>query len=215
MDPDGRVRVVDTLGLTLPPGVSALQLLSSPVNGNASDLALDPATSERLSHDASYGAGLCKLDSCVARSNADTHGPDALRSEGKALILASIHSTFPKPVKSETLWVSCSDFSTAHRIRALCLRDPVTLPSQMEYMDADSYSIVDRSGRALCLAIRAVGIGTRLRQVGRWWLYRIEPDLSMLCWNDIFLRHPLPAPLLFNRCGMPSSGSSLNQAASA
>jgi D-lactate dehydrogenase (quinone) len=196
VDGDGRVRVVDTLGLALPPGLpSVVKLLSDPAGA---PIALDPAAGERKSHDTAYAARLCSLDGSVARCNADTHGPDAVRSEGKVLVLASIHSTFPKPLRSDTLWVSCDDFETAHRIRARCLRDPAALPSQLEYLDAGSYAVIDRSGRALCLAIRAVGIGERLRQMwdvklwfeARTGLYRLVDWL--LHWANPVLPAALP-----------------------
>jgi D-lactate dehydrogenase len=83
VDADGKVRVVDSLGLALPPGTSsALQLLSRKDTESVS-LALDPATVGRKSHDAEYASQLCVLDDHVARYNADTHGPEAVRSEGK------------------------------------------------------------------------------------------------------------------------------------
>lgn len=198
---DGRVRVSDTLGLSLSPSwPTALELLSAPPEA-VPPLSLDPAADGRAAHDETYARRLCTLDSSVARCNADTRGPAALRSEGKVLVLASIHSTFPRPTHSETLWVSCGDFETAHAIRARCLRDPASLPSQLEYMDADSVDVVDRSGRALCLAIRAVGIGPRLRQLwdAKLWI-EARPgcahvvDWLLHCVNAI-LPSALPPPV--------------------
>ena len=82
VDADGKVRVVDSLGLALPPGTpSALQLLSRK-DTEATTLTLDPATAGRKSHDTEYAANLCVLDDQVARYNADTQGPEAVRSEG-------------------------------------------------------------------------------------------------------------------------------------
>lgn len=199
VDADGHVCVTDTLGLRLPAGVpDALRLLSLP---HAPAFELDPATAGRASHDVAYAERLCVLDGSVARCNADTRGPLPLRSEGKVFVLASIHSTFPRPVRSETLWVSCADFDTAHRVRAACLRNPVALPSQLEYLDSDSVNVIDHSGRALCLAIRAVGLGKRLRQLwdAKLWI-EARPGCSrvvdlLLHWVNPLLPRALPRPV--------------------
>ena len=58
----------------------------------------------------------------VARWNADVRGPEPVRSEGKVLVLASVHDTFPKPVATKTLWVSVDSLATAAALkRAVCL----------------------------------------------------------------------------------------------
>lgn len=206
VDANNRVRVVDTLGLALPPGVaSSSQLLSLPPSVKA-PIVLDAAAADRPSHDATYAARVCNLDGTVARFNADTHGPLAVRSEGKALVLASVHSTFPRPVRSETLWISCSDFDSAQALRKLCLRNPATLPSQLEYLNSDGFEVVDSSGRALCLAIRALGIGDRLRRLweSKLWI-ESRPGCERLVDRVLYsINDVLP-------CALPASISKLGK----
>lgn len=215
VDGDGRVRVVDTLGLALPAGVpSTLALLSAPgalapaggggaggAEGAPPALALDPASAGRASHDVGYAARVCDLNGAVARCNADVSGPEALRCEGKVLVLASVHSTFPRPATSETLWVSVADFAAAHRIRSRCLTAAVSLPSQLEYLDAGAYGVIDRSGRGLCLAISAVGIGPVLRRMwdAKLWVESLPGCATLvdllLYWVNPVLPAALPASI--------------------
>lgn len=49
----------------------------------------------------------------VSRYNADTTGIDCCRSEGKVLILATMHDTYEIPSESQVVWVACKD-----RVRA-------------------------------------------------------------------------------------------------
>lgn len=109
--------------------------------------------------DTEYKSRLCQVGKKeVNRYNADTRGCDCNRSEGKVLILASVHDTFPKPAKAKTFWISFDSFETALQFRRqVCLDNPNDLPVSMEYMDRDSFDVIDRSGRVLGNTIKAVG----------------------------------------------------------
>ena len=108
--------------------------------------------------DVDYKNRLCQFDSGISRYNADTSGCDCNRSEGKVLILASVHDTFPKPTTSKTYWVSLDSLETTLQFRRqVCLDNPADLPVSMEYMDRDSFDVIDRSGRVLGNTIKLVG----------------------------------------------------------
>ena len=97
----------------------------------------------------------------VSRCNADTKGLECNRSEGKVLILATVHDTFPKPLEKKTFWISCVDFETAHRFRKeVCLNNPKDLPLSVEYMDRDSFDVIDKAGRIMANLIKVVGVGS-------------------------------------------------------
>lgn len=96
---------------------------SSEINANAApdsvsqkDEALGP--NGLMASDAlRYRQHVCEIDDHVARYNADTRGPEYNRSEGKVLLLVSLHDTFPIPDKTETLWLACDSLAAAHRLK--------------------------------------------------------------------------------------------------
>lgn len=71
-----------------------------------------------------YRQHVCALDGGVARSNADTRGPPPCRSEGKVLLLASVHDTFPLPVAQRVLWVRAPKPTHQNGPHALVLHGP-------------------------------------------------------------------------------------------
>ena len=113
-----------------------------------------------------YKQQLCQNDDDqVCRYNADTSdgGCECNRSEGKVIILASVHDTFSRPSKSKTFWVSFDSLDTALAFRRqVCLDDPDDVPVSMEYMDRDSFDVIDRSGRVLGNMIKLVGTSSAL-----------------------------------------------------
>jgi len=107
-----------------------------------------------------YAQKLCqRRDSrSVSRCNADTSGPDPCRSEGKVVILATVHDTFPKPKSTQTFWLGFDSLETALEFRkTVCLDNATDLPISVEYMDRDAFDVVDRSGRVLGNVIKYVG----------------------------------------------------------
>jgi D-lactate dehydrogenase (quinone) len=109
-------------------------------------------------HDIYYKDNLCKLDNQVSRYNADTKGCECNRSEGKVLILASVHDTFEAPVKDKTYWLSFSDLDTALKFRSdVCLDNPQDVPVSVEYMDRDTFDVIDRAGRVMGNVIKVLG----------------------------------------------------------
>lgn len=112
------------------------------------------------SSDSDYQKKVCENTGEVSRYNADTSGEDCNRSEGKVLILATVHDTFPAPTKKRVFWVSFPDMETTLKFRReVCLNDPKDLPISCEYLDRDSVDIIDRSGRILTYMIRFLGMG--------------------------------------------------------
>jgi D-lactate dehydrogenase (quinone) len=114
--------------------------------------------------DTEYKRRLCQQSSAnndskaVNRYNADTRGPECNRSEGKVIILASVHDTFPKPTNAKTFWISFDTFETALQFRRqVCLDNPDDVPISMEYLDRDSFDVIDQAGRVLGNTIYAVG----------------------------------------------------------
>jgi D-lactate dehydrogenase len=108
--------------------------------------------------DVDYKNRVCQDDHQVSRCNADTRGCECNRSEGKVMILASVHDTFQGPERSKTFWVSFDTLDSALEFRRqVCLHNPKDLPISMEYMDRDSFDVIDRAGRVLGNTIKAVG----------------------------------------------------------
>ena len=121
--------------------------------------------------DAQYPQKVCRDDGSVSRFNADTEGEDCNRSEGKVLILATVHDTFPKPEQSKTYWVSFADLETALAFRReVCLDNPSDLPVSVEYMDRDSFDVVDGAGRVMGNLIKIVGAGSIM---GKLWQLKL------------------------------------------
>jgi D-lactate dehydrogenase len=84
------------------------------------------------------------------------------------LILATVHDTFPKPVVTRNFWLSFCDLETALAFRReVALDSPQDLPMSMEYMDRDTFDVIDRSGRVLGGVIKLVGPSSAL--VRRLW----------------------------------------------
>ena len=110
--------------------------------------------------DSNYQNTVCECTKDVSRYNADLAGEDCNRSEGKVVILATVHDTFPVPKKKRVFWVSFPDMDTTLAFRReVCLNNPKDLPISCEYMDRDSVDIIDRSGRIGVHAIKNLGMG--------------------------------------------------------
>ena len=193
---DGKVEVVDTLGLRPEGGESLYGTLE---RGAITQGNVDPACKLPASHP-HYGDVVCgcsgRAGKAVSRYNADTAGPDPNRSEGKVLILATVHDTFPKPKRTSTLWLSVPDFATAQRLkRDVCLGGGASdLPTSCEYMDRDSVRAVDEAGRVLCWMISLVGIGATLKSM---WDLKIRfealpiPFATVIADKALFWLNPL------------------------
>ena len=113
---------------------------------------------KRQSHDQNYKEKLCKIDGNVSRFNADTTGLECNRSEGKVLILATVHDTFKAPSRAKTYWLSFADLDTATKFKTeVCLDNPADLPMSLEYMDRDTFDVVDSAGRCMGHFIKFFG----------------------------------------------------------
>ena len=134
VDVNGKVQLVNTLGLK----GDGPELYKKLESGALSQDDVDSHCKLAASEQHSYRASVCKCEGHagkqVSRFNANTTGEAPNRSEGKVLILASVHDTFPKPKKASTLWISVNDFATAQRLkRDVCLGGgPADLPVSCE-----------------------------------------------------------------------------------
>ena len=114
-------------------------------------------------HDVDYRNNICVHDGSVTRFNADTRGHDCNRSEGKVIILATIHDTFPKPVRTRTFWVGFKTIDLALEFRKfVTLDNPDDLPLSAEYVDRDAFDVIDGAGRAMATVISWVGPSSSL-----------------------------------------------------
>lgn len=190
----GEVEITDTLGFN--DGVDSIEFLDGRDALGEGDL--DPSCS-RASSWPSYAKDLRQFDTQVARYNADITGPDCCRSEGKVMILASIHDTYPI-VKDRLVWVSCKDYETAHSIkRNVALKSSDCMAKSCEYMNREVYNGVDTAGRILMKAIEVAG----LSNVEPLWNLKLFiealplPFAGVICDKLLYalnglLSHPLP-----------------------
>jgi D-lactate dehydrogenase (quinone) len=139
--------------------------------------------------DVDYAHRLCQHTDkdTVSRYNADTRGPDPNRSEGKVIILATVHDTFLKPRQTKTFWISFNSLETALKFRRhVCLSSPQDLPVSMEYMDRDSFDIIDRAGRFMAKTIQLTGTSSSIVQ--QLWKVKLWvealPFASAPLWGD-------------------------------
>uniref|UniRef100_A0A0G4H3Q1 FAD-binding PCMH-type domain-containing protein n=1 Tax=Chromera velia CCMP2878 TaxID=1169474 RepID=A0A0G4H3Q1_9ALVE len=189
VESDFTVRVVNSLGIEgIPDGEWQLEEGGLEVIEKVEDIAgrsfqTDPGC-RLLASDTTYGRRLAHLDGELSRYNADTRGPRFSRSEGKVLILASVHDTFPEPLSARTLWVSVDSLSRAHALKDHLLgaeravqkksggrlkmpkETPLLLPSSIEYMNADTVDTTDEVARFSLQVINQLGLyNDALRQL--------------------------------------------------
>jgi len=111
-----------------------------------------------------YVHNICKPSSTASRFNADTSGSPPNRSEGKVLLLASIHDTFPKPHQTQTYWTSFATLEDAHAFRdTVMLDNPAEVPISAEYMNRDCFDIINNAGRATAFVTTYLGTGNAMR----------------------------------------------------
>lgn len=183
VDSEGKVHLVDDLGIKAKDHKELFAKI-----GSGKLTAEDMVATERSASYPGYRQHVCELDHEVSRCNADTTGPECVRSEGKVLILASIHDTYPMPQQTKTMWVACKDFSVAQQLKkAVYLAKPNCLPSCIEYMDRDTCDIVDQAGRGMITTINKLGMG----YLGTLWNLKLSieslplPLCPTIC--DLFL----------------------------
>uniref|UniRef100_A0A7S4T4W3 FAD-binding PCMH-type domain-containing protein n=1 Tax=Alexandrium monilatum TaxID=311494 RepID=A0A7S4T4W3_9DINO len=188
--PNGEVELINTLGLK--DGGDVLSFLESRTALSTDDV--DPACKDPASFPEYYKT-ITQIDGKVARYNADTFGIDPNRSEGKVMILATIHDTWPIPQKAKTVWVSVKDLATAHALkREVCLSSPGTMARSCEYMNREIYEATDLGGRLCVKVIDLLG----MRPIGYLWEVKrfvetlpipfasIIPEKFMWWFNNLF-----------------------------
>jgi D-lactate dehydrogenase len=200
---DGQVELFNTTGFDAPTeeellrmidkGAVARPALSPGSVGDGVDmgpLSRPPPSSMSLppaSDAVRYCQDLCdhsqEQETKVSRFNADTRGIDPVRSEGKVLILASVHDTFPVPRTVRNVWVSCDSLVTAQNMKKqVLLVNPADLPISCEYMNKDTMDVVDQGGRALCHSLLRFGIGPQFEHL---WDLKIKIE-SMKKFGSVF-----------------------------
>jgi D-lactate dehydrogenase len=161
----------------------------------------DSKNGSACAHDASYAHQICVQDHNVSRYNANCSGSECNRSEGKVLILATVHDTFPRPIASRTFWISFDDLQTALQFRReVCLTNPDDLPVSMEYMNRDAFDVVDQSGRVMASVIKVIGLsGAMLRHLwnAKLWVDSLPyAGAGLWCDKIMYRLNPLfPATL--------------------
>jgi D-lactate dehydrogenase len=145
LDHNGVIRKLDVYWLAANTGLRTAMEKSNDIYGTAADSDVD------------YKSRLCRHGSEVSRYNANTLGCDCNCSEGKVMILASMHDTCPKPDRSKTYWMPFDSLDTTLLFGwQVCLDNPQDIPVSVEYMDRDSFDVIDRSGRFLGNIIKLV-----------------------------------------------------------
>lgn len=191
----GEVEIVNTLGLK--DGGDAVAFLDGAKKLTPEDLDAQCKAPGSLPD---YANQLRILDKGISRSNADTSGIDCCRSEGKVMILATLHDTFEFPKKIEQIWVACKDYATAHEIRRdVCLKAPDTMAKSCEYMNKETVDGVDQAGRIQIKMIDWLGMNN-LEHLWNLKLF-IEsiplPFTNIICdkflwWFNNVIPKPLP-----------------------
>jgi len=172
--------------------------LDSIIN-NDDDLKSNSTYGTHPSHDENYKTELCTFDDNLTRYNADTKGLDCNRSEGKVLILATVHDTFPKPDETKSFWVAFDDMDMAIRFKTdVALIDPNDLPESIEYIDSGCFDVIDRAGRFMGQFIKIFGTDSPLVRKGWDLKLRIEalPGMSTLPDQIQYYLNPIIPPVL-------------------
>jgi D-lactate dehydrogenase (quinone) len=158
--------------------------------------------SQRAASDTNYAHRLTQLsDTAVNRSNADTHGPDCCRCEGKVIVLATVHDTFPMPQSTKTFWVSFNSLTTAQQFREhVALDNAEDVPITLEYLNKDAYDVIDESGRFMANCTYWTGLTSPLlRQMwnAKSYIEASRPGLidRALHYFNGYLPSVLPRPI--------------------
>jgi len=192
--PNGEVKLENTLGLREAKGEEVFSYLESKDRLAVADL--DPKCKAPSSFP-NYPEGLCQLTHEPSRWNADTRGTDPNRSEGKVMILATMHDTWPIPEKEKRVWVSCKTLEMANKVKhEVCISSTKTMARSCEYFNRDIYEATDMGGRICIEMINLLG----MRPIGMLWDVKrfietlpvpfasIFPDKCMWWFNNLMPR---------------------------
>lgn len=196
---DGSLEVVNTLGLK--DGGDPVKFLDGREQLSPADL--DAKAAGNCSWPSYSSVVLDCEQPKVSRYNADTTGIDCCRSEGKVLILATMHDTYEIPSESQVVWVACKDLATAHELkRQVALKSKSCMAKTCEYMNREVYDGVDRAGRILIKMIELVG----MQRLEPLWNLKLAiemvplPFTGIICdkflyWFNNVIPQPLPQQL--------------------
>eukprot|EP00928_Gymnodinium_smaydae_P032953 TRINITY_DN23740_c0_g7_i1.p1 TRINITY_DN23740_c0_g7~~TRINITY_DN23740_c0_g7_i1.p1 ORF type:complete len:665 (-),score=86.91 TRINITY_DN23740_c0_g7_i1:133-2127(-) len=198
----GNVELVDTLGLKgFGDGDRVLETLESCSALTEADL---DSSCCRAASWPRYTEHITRFDGSVSRFNADTTGIDCNRSEGKVLILATLHDTHPMPESTKIVWIGCKDFATANALkREVFLASPTCMAKSCEYVERHQFDVIDQAGRMLIKVIEVVGMQhlSTLWNLKLWIESLPVPFAGVVCdkvlwWANSLLPESLPPPMM-------------------
>ena len=164
IDENGKVAIRNTLGIK---ATNDDELFKKIESGSIAADDIDPKfTDVPASSSSSYSKHVCVLDGNVP----DVTPTRAVlsRVDPKEKFLSwQLFTTLSQNLDTlKTLWVSCNSLKEAQQLkREVLLNNPTDLPVACEYMDRDSFDVVDSAGRFLCHAISKFGIGSSLEKM--------------------------------------------------
>jgi D-lactate dehydrogenase len=164
IDENGNAILCDTLGFKEKDSEKLMERLEK--NGLIKLEEIDENCKLKASDD-SYPVKVTTLDESISRFNADVSGnSEVARSEGKTFILATIHDTFVIPKNRTIYWIGCKSFEQACELKnSVVLVNSKDLPGSCEYMNRETFDVIDSSGSVIIFLLRIAGI----TMVSKFW----------------------------------------------
>lgn len=153
---DGRVTLVNHLGIDLPAAPEAALARVERGDFAPADIRHDPA---RRASDSDYARRVRAIDDdAPARFNADPRGlHEASGCAGKLCVFAVRLDTFARDRRTRTYYIGTNDPDDLTRIRRTMLAGTADLPVAAEYLNRESFDVAAVYGKDVFLAIRALG----------------------------------------------------------
>lgn len=154
LDADGRLRLVNHLGLEL--GETPEEILTRLEKGDFDHNA--PATNRKAS-DTDYAEEVRKVDSGTpARFNADKRRLfESAGCAGKLGVFAVRLDTYAKPDRQKTFYIGTNDAADLTDLRRHILTEFETLPVSAEYMEREVFDTTERYGKDTVMMIDWLG----------------------------------------------------------
>lgn len=167
---DGRLELVNHLGIRLPDAPEAMLERLERGRFNASEVIDNPAA---LASDRTYATRVRRVDDPrPARFNADPHGLyEASGSAGKLCVFAVRLDSFPRDGKTQTFYIGTNDPIELSDLRRHMLASGAALPVSAEYMNRDAFDVAAIYGKDAFLVIELLGTERlpALLRASRWF----------------------------------------------